>query len=42
VRLALPNPDLLLPAGIACKVSFEMNHASDSMPALAADSSRPK
>jgi RND family efflux transporter MFP subunit len=23
VRLALPNPDLLLPAGIACKVVFE-------------------
>jgi RND family efflux transporter MFP subunit len=25
VRLALPNPDLLLPAGIACKVLFEMH-----------------
>lgn len=40
VRLALPNPDLLLPAGIACKVVFEMP-ASDGTPALAAGSSRP-
>jgi RND family efflux transporter MFP subunit len=31
VRLALPNPDLLLPAGIPCKVLFEMNPA---MPVL--------
>jgi RND family efflux transporter MFP subunit len=31
VRLALPNPDLLLPAGIPCKVLFKMNPA---MPVL--------
>jgi RND family efflux transporter MFP subunit len=31
VRLVLPNPDLLLPAGIPCKVVFEMNPA---MPVL--------
>jgi RND family efflux transporter MFP subunit len=42
VRLALPNPDLLLPAGIGCKVSFEMEHPSDRMPTLATDNSRPK
>jgi multidrug efflux pump subunit AcrA (membrane-fusion protein) len=41
VRLVLPNPDLLLPAGIPCKVVFEMP-SSDGMPALAADSSRPR
>jgi RND family efflux transporter MFP subunit len=41
VRLLLPNPDLLLPAGIPCKVVFEMP-SSDGMPALAADSSRPR
>jgi RND family efflux transporter MFP subunit len=40
VRLALPNPDLLLPAGIPCKVLFEMP-SSDGMPALAASGSRP-
>jgi RND family efflux transporter MFP subunit len=34
VRLALPNPDLLLPAGIACKVLFEM-HPTGGVPALA-------
>jgi multidrug efflux pump subunit AcrA (membrane-fusion protein) len=38
VRLALPNPDLQLPAGIACKVSFEMMQPSDRMPALATGS----
>jgi RND family efflux transporter MFP subunit len=31
VRLVLPNPDLLLPAGIPCKVLFEM---SPAMPVL--------
>jgi RND family efflux transporter MFP subunit len=40
VRLALPNPDLLLPAGIPCKVSFEMP-SNDGTPALTAGSSRP-
>jgi RND family efflux transporter MFP subunit len=39
VRLALPNPDLLLPAGIACKVLFEM-HPVEGTPALADTSSR--
>jgi RND family efflux transporter MFP subunit len=39
VRLALPNPDLLLPAGIACKVLFEM-HPIEGTPALADTSSR--
>ena len=39
VRLALPNPDLLLPAGIACKVLFEM-HPTEGMPALAGDGPR--
>jgi hypothetical protein len=34
VRLVFPNPDFLLPAGIACKVSFEM-HATEQVPALA-------
>jgi RND family efflux transporter MFP subunit len=40
VRLALPNPDLLLPAGVPCKVRFEMR-SSDGMPAGAAGGSRP-
>jgi RND family efflux transporter MFP subunit len=39
VRLSLPNPDLLLPAGIPCKVLFEM--PPEGMPALAEGSSRP-
>jgi hypothetical protein len=39
VRLMLPNPDLLLPAGIACKVLFEM-HPTEGMPALADEGSR--
>jgi RND family efflux transporter MFP subunit len=34
VRLALPNPDLRLPAGIRCKVQFE-SAASDATAALA-------
>jgi RND family efflux transporter MFP subunit len=33
VRLLLPNPDLLLPAGIPCKVLFEMNPV-EAMPVL--------
>jgi RND family efflux transporter MFP subunit len=33
VRLVLPNPDLLLPAGIPCKVLFEMNPVK-AMPVL--------
>lgn len=33
VRLVLPNPDLLLPAGIPCKVLFEMNPV-EAMPVL--------
>jgi len=39
VRLALPNPDLLLPAGIACKVLFDM-HPTEGVPALADGGSR--
>jgi RND family efflux transporter MFP subunit len=39
VRLMLPNPDLLLPAGIACKVLFEM-HPTEGIPALADEGSR--
>jgi RND family efflux transporter MFP subunit len=39
VRLALPNPDLLLPAGIPCKVLFEMR-PTEGMPALAHDGPR--
>jgi RND family efflux transporter MFP subunit len=34
VRLVLPNPDLLLPAGLPCKVVFEM-HPTEGVPALA-------
>jgi RND family efflux transporter MFP subunit len=34
VRLTLPNPDLRLPAGIPCKVAFEMA-SPEGMPALA-------
>jgi RND family efflux transporter MFP subunit len=41
VRLALPNPDLLLPAGIPCKVLFEMR-PTEGMPALAGDGPRSK
>ena len=40
VRLALPNPDFLLPAGIACKVLFEM-HPTEGVPALADSGPRP-
>ena len=32
VRLALPNPDLLLPAGIPCKVLFEMHPTEGCRP----------
>jgi hypothetical protein len=39
VRLSLPNPDFLLPAGIPCKVLFEM--PPEGMPALADGGSRP-
>jgi RND family efflux transporter MFP subunit len=40
VRLALPNPDLQLPAGIACKISFETQPAAKiSAPADAASAS---
>jgi RND family efflux transporter MFP subunit len=35
VRLILPNPQLVLPAGIRCKVTFAM-HPSDVAPALVA------
>jgi RND family efflux transporter MFP subunit len=31
VRLALPNPDLQLPAGIRCKVEFDMASRDDSL-----------
>jgi multidrug efflux pump subunit AcrA (membrane-fusion protein) len=34
VRLRLPNPELLLPASIRCKVQFEM-HAAEAHPPLA-------
>src|SRR5262245_23835911 len=34
VRLALPNPDLLLPAGIRCKISFENQTAKATASAL--------
>ena len=34
VRLALPNPDLLLPAGIRCKISFENQAAKATASAL--------
>jgi membrane fusion protein (multidrug efflux system) len=37
VRLALPNPDLKLPAGIGCKVSFELL-ANGRIPMLPVDS----
>jgi RND family efflux transporter MFP subunit len=40
VRLALPNPELQIPAGIRCKVSFEML-ANDRMPTLSVGSARP-
>lgn len=33
VRLALPNPDLRLPAGISCRISFDM-HPPETMPEL--------
>ena len=33
VRLALPNPDLRLPAGISCKILFDMRPA-EGMPAV--------
>jgi RND family efflux transporter MFP subunit len=39
VRLALPNIDLRLPAGIGCKVLFEM-YPAEGIPALAEGSSR--
>ncbi len=39
VRLALPNPDLLLPAGIPCKVLFEM-HPTEGIPVLVDGGSR--
>src|SRR5262249_39243113 len=35
VRLALPNPQLVLPAGLHCKVAFVM-HSPDAKPALLA------
>jgi len=41
VRLALPNPELRLPAGIRCKVLFEM-HAIVGAPGLATGGSRSK
>jgi RND family efflux transporter MFP subunit len=34
VRLALPNPDFLLPAGIRCKISFETQTARETTSAL--------
>ena len=40
VRLELPNPELRLPAGIGCKVSFETS-TSMEMPALARRRSEP-
>lgn len=39
VRLALPNPELRLPAGIGCKISFTSASAAQT-PALAIDSIR--
>jgi RND family efflux transporter MFP subunit len=39
VRLALPNPEFRVPAGIRCNVVFE-NPSKDGMPALAVDASR--
>lgn len=41
VRLALPNPELQLPAGIGCKVSFEML-ANERMPTLSVGSATTK
>jgi len=41
VRLALPNPELQIPAGIRCKVSFEML-ANERMPTFSVGSARPK
>jgi RND family efflux transporter MFP subunit len=40
VRLSLPNMDLRLPAGIACRAVFEM-HPTEGIPALADSASRP-
>jgi RND family efflux transporter MFP subunit len=41
VRLALPNPQFRIPAGIRCKVLFEM-HSDQGLPALAAGDAQSK
>lgn len=39
VRLALPNPSLVLPAGIRCKVTFSMHPSIAAAPLVADDAS---